>query len=148
MTNLIASIESKASGAAAPIRKFADHLIDSGADLLELQFNSARVYSDIGFRQLEKLTGVTSLDQARDFAWGQLEPLSEVNKQLLNDWKGLVAINNGLKDGVKEVFAKDEKAPPVRKASSRRKTSVKKAATTKPSAVKSPAAPKAVTAKD
>lgn len=136
MANLIHNIELKASSASAPARKFADCIINTGADILEMQFASTRVYGEIGFRQLHKLAGVTSLDQAKEFAWSQIEPLSEVNKQLLNDWKGLVSINNGMKDELKSVFTREKPKTPAPKARAKRKPVARKTASAKSAAAK------------
>lgn len=80
-------------------------MVDTAEKFVAMQMDSCKVYSDIAFRELKKFPEVKSLEQAGDLLWGQIEPFSEFNKQLLNDWKSLMALNSKFTQDVKGVFS-------------------------------------------
>ncbi len=72
---------------------------------MTLQIESGKAYTDIAFNQLKKVPHIHNLEEAGDFFWGQIEPISEVNKQLLSDWKAVMALNTEWSDSIKSVFS-------------------------------------------
>jgi len=129
-----------------PARQLSAVSLGNMEKLINLQLSSCKVYGDIGFRQMRKLSQVSDLEKAQEFTWGQIEPLSEINKQLLSDWQDLVALNNSYKDDLKSVFKAAEETelseasaePKPAKKPAKPKTT-KKAEPTKPAAPSTPA---------
>lgn len=94
-----------ASKLTVPAKHFGDLMIGTAEKFVAFQMDSCRAYSDIAFREMKKVPEVKSIEQAGDLLWGQIEPLSEINKQLLNDWKSLVALNSEFTQEMKSVFS-------------------------------------------
>ena len=114
-------LESKLHNAINPIHALGSVALDSGEKLLDLQLESCKAYSDIGLSQIKKFSSIRNLEQIGEFTWGQIEPIGEVNKQLLTDWKSVMAINSEFTSEVKSIFAKnssDEKTTSTTKTKS------------------------------
>ncbi len=89
-----------------PGRALGGVLVEASEKMLDMQMNSCKGYSDIAFGQLKKMTQITNVEQASDFLLGQIEPLSQLNKQLLGDCKSVMSFNTELANEVKGVFSK------------------------------------------
>ena len=101
-------LESKLHSTLDPIHVLGEIALDSGEKMMELQMESCRAYSDIGLSQIKKLSSIRSLEQAGDFTWGQIEPIGQINKQVLADLKSVAAINSEFTTEVKSVFSKEQ----------------------------------------
>ena len=129
MSMSLQGFKSEAGKFLTPIKALGDIWIGTTEKVVELQMGSCKAYSDIAFGQLRKVPDIHSLEEAGDFFWGQIEPLSEFNKQVLSDWKALISINTELSGNIKLAFStrkaepvtsvlapeKEEKAEPVTK---------------------------------
>lgn len=100
--------KSGADKVVAPARAFGEAMLDTTEKALSMQMDSCKVYSDIMFKQLKKMPEVTSVTQAGELFWGQIEPMSEFNKQMLKDWKSLVALNTEFAAAVKGAFTSQD----------------------------------------
>lgn len=143
MSMSIQGIASEASKLTVPVKALGDIYVDTAEKLVDLQMESSKVYTDIAFNQLKKIPGIHNIEEAGDFLWGQIEPISEFNKQLLSDWKSLMALNTDVTNSMKSVFArkksepvesivapeKTEKAEPVAKITRPKRTRTTKKAT-------------------
>lgn len=89
-----------------PMKQLSEITLNNMEKMIQLQLASTKSYGDIGFRQMRKLADVRDVEQVQEFTWGQIEPLSEVNKQLVSDWQHFVAINNEYKNELKAAFNK------------------------------------------
>lgn len=132
----IEGLASEASKLTVPAKAMGAIYIDTAEKLVDLQMESSKVYSDIAFNQLKKIPTIHNIEEAGDFLWGQIEPFSEFNKQLLSDWKSLMALNTEVTNSMKSVFSrqksepvesiitpeKTEKPEPVTKISSTKRT--------------------------
>lgn len=92
---------------ASPALRLGGVMVDTTEKFVAIQMDSCKVYSDIAFRELKKIPEVKNMEQAGDLLWGQIEPFSEFNKQLLNDWKSLVALGTEFSQDVKRAFSSD-----------------------------------------
>lgn len=97
--------KSGAGKLATPAKALGEAVLANAEKMACLQLESGKIYTEIAFRQLKQLPEIKSLERAGDFFWGQIGPLSEINKQLLNDWKSLTNINNDFTRDVKSAFA-------------------------------------------
>lgn len=104
-------IKSGADKVTAPARAIGDAVLHTTEKAVSLQMDSCKVYNDIVFKQLKKVPEVTSLTQAGDLLWGQIEPISEFNKQMLKDWKSLITLNTEFAAAVKSAFSDTEEKP-------------------------------------
>ncbi len=110
------SLEGLRSGAGkflGPANSLGELVLDTAEKMADLQIESGKAYSSIAFSQWKKVPRVRNFEEAGDFLWGQIEPISEVNKQLLHDWKSLVALNTEFTDGIKAAFSTAEKPKPA-----------------------------------
>lgn len=130
MGQTIEKLKSEASKLAIPAKALGDVFIDTTEKLSTQQFKSYHAYSSIYFAQLKKIPDIQNFEDAGSFFWGQIEPISEFNKQLLNDWKSLVGLNAAFISETKAVFAKPKPAP----AQKPKKPATKKTAAPKPEA--------------
>lgn len=130
MNTTLSSVGNAVKGAISPFQSVADASIRTIDQISKLQIESSKIYMGVGFSQMRKLTELRNMNQAKEFTWAQLEPLSEINKQLACDWKNMVAINNTFKAELKASFKKPEpEAMPksVKKAATKTKRATKKA---------------------
>lgn len=88
-----------------PVKALGEIWIDTAEKAVDLQMYSCKAYTDIAFSQLKKVPGIHNMEDAGDFFWGQIGPISEFNKQLLSDWKALVTLNTELTGNVKSAFS-------------------------------------------
>lgn len=123
------SIKTEAAKLVAPAKALSDVFLGTAEKMVALQMDSCDVYKEIAFGQLKKIPGIYSVETAGDFFWGQIEPISEVNKQILSDCKAVMALNSDFTSGVKTALT------PAKKAKSTTKTAAK--TTAKPKTVKS-----------
>lgn len=117
-----------------PAKALGDAFIDTTEKMTDQQFKSCSAYSSIYFNQLKKVPDIQNLEDAGTFFWGQIEPFSEFNKQLLNDWKAVIGLNSDLINEAKGVFStpKSEPTKEPRKKSAAKKPSPAKAQTAAP----------------
>ena len=130
MNTTLSSVGNAVKGAISPFQSVADASIRTIDQISKLQIESSKIYMGFGFSQMRKLIELRNMNQAKEFTWAQLEPLSEINKQLVCDWKSMVAINNTFKAELKASFKKPEpEAMPksVKKAATKTKRATKKA---------------------
>ena len=119
MAMSIASIKTGAGKAFTPVKALSDAFIGNAEKMVSLQMDSRKVYSDIAFGQLKKMSTITSMEDAGDFLWGQIEPIGAFNKQLLTDWKSMMALNSEFTSDVKSAFT-------TKKESAKKKPAPKK----------------------
>ena len=98
------SIKTETGKLVGPAKELSNIFIDAAEKIVELQMKSGKIYSDMTFVQLKKIPEIHNPEEAGDFFWGQIEPISEFNKQLLSDWKALMALNTEVTNDVKSAF--------------------------------------------
>lgn len=128
MSMSIESIKNGAGKALVPVKVLSEAFIGNAEKIVALQMDSRKVYSDIAFGQLKKMSTITSAEAAGDFFWGQIEPIGAFNKQLLADWKSMMALNSEFASDLKSAFTTNQEAPkkktaPKKKAASAKSTS-------------------------
>ena len=109
-----------------PAKALGSVFIEASEKMMEMQMNSCKVYCDIVFDQMRKVPDIHNAEQAGDFVWGQIEPMSELNKQLLSDFKALMAFNTEFTNDVKAVFAKTSSRPEASSAATKQPEPAKK----------------------
>lgn len=110
----VESLKTEASKLAAPAKALSDVFIGTAEKMVALQIDSCNVYKEIAFNQLKKMPTIQSVETAGDFFWGQIEPISEFNKQVLSDCKAVMAINSELASGVKTALTPAKKAKKIK----------------------------------
>lgn len=104
------SIKTEAAKLAAPAKALSDIFIGTAEKMVALQMDSCDIYKDIAFSQLKKIPTIHSVETAGDFFWGQIEPISEFNKQVLSDCKAVMALNSEFTSGIKTALTPVKKA--------------------------------------
>ncbi len=127
MSMSIESIKTGAGKAFVPVKVLSEAFIDNAEKIVALQMDSRKVYSEIAFGQLKKMSTITSAEAAGDFLWGQIEPIGAFNKQLLADWKSMMALNSQFTSDVKSAFITKPDAPKPKPATKKKAASTKKA---------------------
>lgn len=134
----VESLKTEATKFIAPAKALSDVFIDTAEKMVALQMDSCNAYKDIAFNQLKKIPSIQNVEMAGDFLWGQIEPMSELNKQVLSDCKAVMALNSTLTTGIKTALTPAKKAKPAAaKAKPKPAAKAKPAATAKPKTVKS-----------
>lgn len=105
MVMMLEKIQSGASKVIVPFKALGDAFIANTEQMLSLQMNSGKFYSDVGFSQLKNMATIGNLAQASDFVWGQVEPIGAVNKQLQTDWESMLALQSKFSNDVKVIFS-------------------------------------------
>ena len=93
---------------------------------------------------MKKVPTIHNVEEAGDFFWGQIEPISEFNKQLLSDCKAVMSINTEFTNGVKTAFS-SKKDSSVESIVPKEKSEPAKLARTKKPAAKTEAPASATT---
>lgn len=105
----IEKIKSEASRVSVPARALGDVFLETTEKISSQQFKSYQAYTSIYFSQLKKLPDIQNLEDAGSFFWDQIEPISEFNKQMLNDWKTMVGLNTDFFSDAKAAIAPAKK---------------------------------------
>ena len=141
----IDKLKSEASRFVVPAKAFSDILIGTTEKISDQQFKSCQAYSSIYFSQLKKVPDIQNLGDAGSFFWDQIEPFSEFNKQLLNDWKTVVGLNSDFISEAKAVFTPQKAVPKAKKPAAKKSAPSKKEPVSTAAATKTEEKPKSVT---
>lgn len=132
----VESLKTEATKFIAPAKAISDVFIDTAEKMVALQMDSCNAYKDIAFNQLKKIPAIHNVEMAGDFLWGQIEPMSEFNKQVLSDCKAVMALNSTLTTGIKTALTPAKKAKPAA-TKAKPKPAAKAKPAAKPKTVKS-----------
>jgi len=119
--NIFQSWTEATSDLSTPVAAFNKLAVENMEKVAELQFASAKFYTDLGIKQLKSVAQIEDAESARAFTTGAVELAGEINKKILEDGKKLTDIGNEYKTELEDLFSKQQekttaKASPAKAA--------------------------------
>ncbi|EAS65557.1 MULTISPECIES: phasin family protein [Photobacterium] len=113
-TEMFKSFSEQTEKSLAPYVKFNKLFTKNVEELTELQLAAVRAYSDLGLSQLKAVSEVKDIQSLTAFNSQQLETLTKLSKQLIDDSNKFNAVAQSFKTEVEELVADNvKKATPV-----------------------------------
>ncbi|MDX1304347.1 MULTISPECIES: phasin family protein [Photobacterium] len=108
-TEMFKSFSEQTEKTLAPYVKFNKLFTKNVEDLTELQLAAVRAYSDLGLSQLKAVGEVKDLESLTAFNSQQLETLTKLSQQLMDDSNKFSAVAQTFKNDVEELVAENVK---------------------------------------
>lgn len=108
-TEMFKSFSEQTEKTLAPYAKFNKLFTKNVEDLTELQLAAVRAYSDLGLSQLKAVGEVKDLESLTAFNGQQLETLTKLSQQLMDDSNKFSSVAQTFKNDVEELVAENVK---------------------------------------
>lgn len=108
-TEMFKSFSEQTEKTLAPYVKFNKLFTKNVEELTELQLAAVRAYSDLGLSQLKAVGDVKDLESLTAFNGQQLETLTKLSQQLINDSNKFSSVAQTFKNDVEELVAENVK---------------------------------------
>lgn len=108
--NIFQSWNENAQNLLNPIHELNKAAINNLAKVTEIQFSSAKYFTDLGINQMREVASIEDLETARSFTTKSIELAGEVNKKILEDGKKFADLGSSLKSDVETIFSKAKEA--------------------------------------
>lgn len=108
-TEMFKSFSEQTEKSLAPYVKFNKVFTKNIEELTELQLAAVRAYSDLGISQLKAVSEVKDLQSFAEYNSQQLESLTKLSQQLIDDSNKFNAIAQSFKTEVEELVAENVK---------------------------------------
>ncbi len=104
-----------------PIHELNKAAINNLAKITEIQFSSAKYFTDLSLNQMRAAAGIENIEGAKSFTSKSIELAGEINKKILEDGKKIAELGSEFKSDVETIFSKANDAKPADKASKQAK---------------------------
>ncbi|MGF1758887.1 phasin family protein [Photobacterium sagamiensis] len=108
-TEMFKSFSEQTEKTLAPYVKFNKLFTKNVEDLTELQLSAVRAYSNLGLSQLKAVGEVKDLESLTAFNGQQLETLTKLSQQLMDDSNKFTSVAQTFKNDVEELVAENVK---------------------------------------
>lgn len=108
-TEMFKSFSEQTEKSLAPYVKFNKVFTKNIEELTELQLAAVRAYSDLGISQLKAVSEVKDIQSFAEYNSHQLEALTKLSQQLIDDSNKFNAIAQSFKTEVEELVAENVK---------------------------------------
>ncbi|MGF1873185.1 phasin family protein [Photobacterium indicum] len=108
-TEMFKSFSEQTEKTLAPYAKFNKLFSKNVEELTELQLTAVRTYSELGLSQLKAVGEVKDLQSLAEFNGQQLETLTKLSQQLMEDSKKFSSVAQTFKTEVDELVAENVK---------------------------------------
>ena len=104
-SNFFTTLNGQYQNAFAPYLKYNQLIAKSFADITNLQLESARQYAEIGLAQLAVNSQVCDLQTLTTSGMKQLETMTKLSQQLIEDGKKVAALASQFKADLDQIIA-------------------------------------------
>ena len=108
-TNIFQNFNEQSEKTFAPLLKFNQLVAKNFTDLTNLQLDAARQYADIGLSQLQAGTQVKDVQDLVSCGSKQLETMTRISQQMVEDGKKLAELAQEFKSGLETLAADAQK---------------------------------------
>lgn len=109
-TNIFQNVNEQSEKAVAPLLKYNQLVANNFTALTNLQLDAARQYADIGLAQLQASAQVKDAQSLMSHGSKQLETMTRVSQQMMEDAKKLAELAQEFKTGLEQLAADAQKS--------------------------------------